>query len=510
MSLRLSSPAGRVLLTGSFGCAMTVLDTNVVGIILPTVARDLGATFSQIEWVVSSYVLCFAALLLPAGAIADRYGRKRVLLAGIALFALTSLACALAPAAPALYAARALQGVGAAFLLAPALAVVGHAFHEESQRERAWALWGGIMGLTMVLAPLIGGAVNTLLGWRWAFAVNLPACLLLAAAVWRHVPESRNPLPRPLDPLGILSSSSAVFLLTWTLITGPEHGWISVACVTRAVGGALLFTLFIAWERRCAHPMLELSLFRHSGFVAAVAAMFAYAASAQVMASLLPLFLQNARGLGAGQAGLAMLPFALAMLLLPQAGRVLGRWLSSSQMLALGLGVTALGNLLMMLAAQSEAHGWTVLGMAVLGSGGGLLNGQTQKAIMGNVPPERAGMASGISTTARFTGVLAGFAGLGAVLAETARHAMTAALATLDASAAAPAFIDRVLAGDLAQAAVLLPQHGAQAMQLARQAYGQGFAHAFAAAALLAAATTLLVLWSMRRVAGRQAVAGNA
>jgi Na+/melibiose symporter-like transporter len=256
--------------------------------------------------------------------------------------------------------------------------------------------------------------------------------------------------------------------------------------------------------------MLELSLFRHSGFVAAVAAMFAYAASAQVMASLLPLFLQNARGLGAGQAGLAMLPFALAMLLLPQAGRVLGRWLSSSQMLALGLGVTALGNLLMMLAAQSEAHGWTVLGMAVLGSGGGLLNGQTQKAIMGNVPPERAGMASGISTTARFTGVLAGFAGLGAVLAETARHAMTAALATLDASAAAPAFIDRVLAGDLAQAAVLLPQHGAQAMQLARQAYGQGFAHAFAAAALLAAATTLLVLWSMRRVAGRQAVAGNA
>jgi MFS family permease len=139
MSLRLSSPAGRVLLTGSFGCAMTVLDTNVVGIILPTVARELGATFSQIEWVVSSYVLCFAALLLPAGAIADRYGRKRVLLVGIALFALTSLACALAPTAPALYAARALQGVGAAFLLAPALAVIGHAFHDESQRERAWA-----------------------------------------------------------------------------------------------------------------------------------------------------------------------------------------------------------------------------------------------------------------------------------------------------------------------------------------------------------------------------------
>ena len=137
-----SSTAGRILLTGSLGCAMTVLDTNVVGIILPTVARELQASFSEVEWVVSSYVLCFAALLLPAGALADRYGRKRVLRGGLALFALASLLCALAPTAQALYAARALQGVGAALLLAPSLAVIGHAFHDESERARAWAVWG--------------------------------------------------------------------------------------------------------------------------------------------------------------------------------------------------------------------------------------------------------------------------------------------------------------------------------------------------------------------------------
>jgi EmrB/QacA subfamily drug resistance transporter len=494
-----STAAGRVLLTGSLGCAMTVLDTNVVGIILPTVARELGASFADIEWVVSTYVLCFAALLLPAGSVADRYGRKRVFLCGIGLFALASLACAWAPSAQALYAARAAQGVGAAFLLAPALAVIGHAFHDEAERAHAWAVWGGIMGLTMVLSPLIGGAINAALGWRWAFAVNLPVCLLLAAAVLRHIPESKNPAPRPLDAPGILSFSSAVFMLTWALITGPEQGWSSVVCVARAVGGALLFALFIAIERRRAHPMLELSLFGSAGFVAAVAAMFAYAASAQVMASLLPQFLQNARGLSAAQAGLAMLPFALAMLLLPQLGRRLGAHLRSPHILALGLCVTALGNLLMIWAARS-GDGWlTALGMAVLGSGGGLLNGETQKAIMGNVPRERAGMASGISTTSRFTGVLAGFAGLGAVLAEGARGAMLDALSPLAGRALAGEFAARAMAGDFDDAAQLYGAQGAGAVTLARRAYGLGFSHVFLAAALLALAAAAVVAWSLRR-----------
>ncbi len=495
-----STAAGRILLTGSLGCAMTVLDTNVVGIILPTVARELGASFSEIEWMVSSYVLCFAALLLPAGATADRFGRKRVLACGILFFAAASLACALAPSAQALYVARALQGVGAALLLAPALAVIGHAFHDEGERANAWAVWGGVMGLTMVLAPLVGGVINTLLGWRWAFAINLPVCAILGAAVWRHVPESRNPLPRPLDPLGILSFSSAIFLLTWALITGPEHGWTSVACVARVLGGALLFALFIGWQRRAVHPMLELGLFRRAGFVAAVAAMFAYAASAQVMASLLPLYLQNARGLDALHSGLAMLPFALAMLLLPQGGRRLGRYLSSPAILALGLGVTALGNLLMVLAAGAASPLWTVLGMAVLGSGGGLLNGETQKAIMGNVPRERAGMASGISTTARFTGVLAGFAGLGAVLAEGASQAMAAALAAFDGDTLhVRRFVERAMAGDLGQAAQLYPEQQNSVVVLARHAYAQGFSHAFAVAALLALLAVAVVVWAIRR-----------
>lgn len=496
-----SNAAGRILLSGSLGCAMTVLDTNVVGIVLPAIARELGASFAEIEWVVSAYVLCFAALLLPAGSIADRYGRKRIFLCGIVAFALTSLACALAPSAQALYVARAAQGISAAFLLAPALAIVGHAFHDEAARAHAWAVWGGIMGLAMVLSPLAGGAINTLLGWRWAFAINVPICLLLALAVLRHIPESRNPSVRPLDLPGILSFSSAIFMLTWALITGPERGWSSLVFAVRAAGGVFLFAAFVVIQRKRVHPMLDLSLFRSAGFIGAVAAMFAYAASAQVMASLLPLFLQNAGGMSAGAAGLAMLPFALAMLLLPQLGRRLARTWSSARILVLGLCTVALGNLLMTLAAHAHSSAFIAIGMAVLGSGGGLLNGETQKAIMGNVPRERAGMASGISTTSRFTGVLAGFTGLGAVLAEGARHAMTAALAGIDINGAhAPAFIARAMAGDFDGAAQLYPQQREAAAAIARHAYGAGFSHVFAAAALLALCAAGIVAWSVRRV----------
>jgi len=265
-----------LLLTASFGCAVPVLATTVVGIVLPTIARDLNASFADIEWVISAYVLCFASLLLPAGSIADRFGRKRVFIIGITLFALSSLACGMAPTAQALYVARALQGVGAAFQLAPALAIIGHAFHGENERARAWAIWGGIMGLTMVVSPLIGGVINAYLGWRWAFNINVPICAALAIAVLKIVEESRDPTPRTLDFPGIALFAAAMFGVTWALILGPERGWTHEAVVLRGLAGVALFALFAIVERRRAHPMLDLTLFRAWPFVGAIVAMFAY------------------------------------------------------------------------------------------------------------------------------------------------------------------------------------------------------------------------------------------
>jgi EmrB/QacA subfamily drug resistance transporter len=503
MTATLTAPAIRkgapVLLTASAGCAMTVLDTNVVGIVLPTIARDLRASFAEVEWVVGAYVLCFAALLLPAGSIADRYGRRRVFLFGIALFALASLACGLAPSAACLYITRAAQGIGAAFLLAPALAVIGHAFHEAHARDRAWAVWGGIMGLTMVVSPLIGGAINSALGWRWAFHINIPICAVLAAAVLGLVDESRDPTPRILDFPGIALFSSAMFCVTWALILAPAHGWTSSAVLLSGAGGLALFALFARIERRQPHPMLDLQLFAAWPFVGAVVAMFAYAGSAQVMASLLPLLLQNGRGHGALGAGAGMLPFALAMLIFPQVGRRLSPYLGSARILALGLGIVALGNLAMMYAARQQGEMALVLGMATLGAGGGLLNGETQKAIMGTVPRHRAGMASGISTTARFSGILLGFAGLGAVLAGGARSALEQAMPAAHLRIE-PAVVDSIVAGDLERAVAAYPGNLAPAVAaIARHSYSMGFSCAFLAAAAVAATSTAIVLLTMRR-----------
>ncbi len=494
-----------VLLTGSAGCAMTVLDTNITAVVLPSVARDLAASFADVEWVVSAYVLCFAALLLPAGSVADRVGRRRTFLVGIGIFALASLLCGAAPSAAALYGARALQGVGAAFLLASALAIIGHAYHDEAERGRAWAIWGAIMGLTMVVSPILGGIITHLLGWRWAFYINVPICLALAAAVFAFVEESRDAAARRLDPAGIVLFSAAMFGLTGALIAAPAQGWGSPATLLRLGGGLAALAAFLAAETRQARPMLDLSLFRTPPFIGAVLAMFAYAAAAQVMASLLPLFLQNGLGDAPMQAGFAMLPFAVAMLILPQVGRRLGRFLMPRHILVLGLAVTALGDLLTGWAALGRWWPGIVAGMVVLGSGGGLLNGETQKAIMGAVPRDRAGMASGISTTARFSGILLGFTVLNAVLAAIARAALTAGSCPGPGCAPARRFADAVIAGDTAAAFDPLPDAArAGSVQMAQAGYAHGFSAALLTAAVVAGIAAALVGMLMRpRRAGR-------
>ncbi|MDF0490109.1 MFS transporter [Sphingomonas sp. H39-1-10] len=491
-----------VLLTASTGCAMTVLDTNVVGIVLPTIARDLGASFADIEWVIGSYVLCFASLLLPAGSIADRFGRRRVFFAGVVFFAVASILCGIATTALGLSVARALQGVGAAFLLAPALAIIGHSFHGEAERSRAWAIWGGMMGLTMALSPIIGGVIANLLGWRWAFFINAPICIALCTAVVLLIEESRDPDAGKPDPAGIALFALSMFFLTAALIYGQEHGWGAPVTLIGFALGICGFALFVAVERAQVRPMLDLQLFRRPAFIGAVLAMFAYAGSAQVMASLLPQFLQNGMGRGPLEAGFAMLPFALAMLAFPYVGRKLGRRLVSRQVLVLGLLVVAAGNALTSWGASLGQSMIVMVGMLILGAGGGLLNGETQKAIMGVAPRDRAGMASGISTTSRFSGILLAFALLSGILSTATRGHLTASACRSGAGCTIDRrFADAVVSGDLPQALAGLTGTARElAIAQAQLAYRAGFSTALIAAAIGAAIAAILVGRLMREV----------
>lgn len=483
---------------------MSLVDTNIVAIAIPAIARELNADASDTQWVISAFFLSFAAMLLPAGAIADRLGRRRMFLCGLAGLAAASLSGGLAPTTDWLHLSRGAQGAATAFVLAPALAIIGHRFHAGTERNRAWTIWGGVMGATMVTAPIAGGIIIELFGWRWAFFINLPICALLAAATLAYAQESRDPTRGRLDPLGILLFAGAMLGLTSGLITGQTQGWASTATLLGFGLGALSLIGFVIAEWLQAHAMLDLQLFRSRQFNGAVWAMFAYAATAQVMASLFPIFLQNGGGLSPTATGFAMLPFAFAMLAFPYLGSMLGRRLTSPSILAFGLAVVAAGNAV---AAWGAVSGnWLVLlpGMFVIGAGAGLLNGETQKAIMMTIPRERVGMASGISTTARFSGIVIGFALLNAVLTNSARSVA----ADLDCAAghacgSGRSFADAVIAGDLSIATSGMPAHDiARVLPLARILYSDAFSAALLAAALLAALSAVLV-WALMRTASR-------
>jgi EmrB/QacA subfamily drug resistance transporter len=490
------------LLTASGVCALIVLDTNIVAVTLPSIARDLGAGFADIEWVVSAYMLAFAALLLPAGSLADRFGRKKMLMTGLVVFILASLGCGAAPNILWLDIARTVKGVGAALLLTSALATIGHVFHDEAERAKAWAFWGACMGVAMTAAPTVGGLIAELVGWRWIFYLNLPVGLVLLGMVMRNIEESRNEQSARLDPWGSLFFSASLLCLIWGLIEANRIGWDNPLTFTRLMGGAALMALFVVVERLQKRPMVDLQLFRHPRFIGALLGMFAYAGCAQVMMTLLPFYLQNGLGFSAIHAGLGMLPFAITMLLLPRLGPTLARRLSPAAMMALGLILVSAGNLLCAWATHLGGYPALAIAMAVTGAGAGLLNGDTQKNIMACVPRERTGMASGMSTTMRFSAIMLAIGVYGALLAS---HTLKSLNLQLQGSASgwvdkAGYIASRVVAGDMSAALQSLDASARLVVQpLAQQAFVDGFGSVLSVAGCVGLVAAALVGTLMRR-----------
>jgi len=389
-------------------------------------------------------------------------------------------------------------------LVTSALAVIANTFHEGPERVRAWAVWGTCMGLATTVAPLVGGVITQWLGWRWIFLLNLPVCTVLIVCAWRAIEDSRNPEAGPIDVAGSALFGVGLAVAIWALIEAPSAGWASGATGAKLSAAALLFAAFIQLQRVRRHAMVDLTLFRQPRFVAAVLAMFGYAACAQVMMTFLPLYLQNAFGLPAIAAGVGMLPFALAMVVGPYVGSALSRRLSAMALLSTGLLLIGAGNFLTALVAGEARYGLVAIGMVVTGLGAGVLNGDTQKAIMACVPPNRTGMASGISTTTRFTAIVTSVGVLGAVLAARTQTAFFARpeLTSAVRSALDAGFLSRVLAGDAAAASAHLPPSISAPLAAAAHA---SFASGFAAALYVAAATAAVIALAVRWLSGRDA-----
>ncbi|WP_429440457.1 MFS transporter [Paraburkholderia youngii] len=489
--------AGSVLATAAATCALIVLDTNVVAVSLPSIARSFHAGFADVEWVVSAYMVSFASCLLPMGGLADRYGRKNTMLLGLLMFAIASLGCGLAPSVMFLNFSRVAKGFGAAMLLTSALAVIAHAFPTPRERVRAWAIWGMTMGIATTIAPLFGGLIAQWVGWRWIFLLNLPVCVVLIFCTRRVVTNSRNPHARRIDFAGSLFFGIGLACGIWALIGAQDDGWRSAATEARLAGCVLLLAGFVAIERRVGSAVIDLALFRQARFVAAVLGMFGYAACAQVMMTFLPLYLQNAFGWTPICAGLGMLPFALSMIVGPWLGARIGRHATGpTSILSAGLALVGVGNLLTAIAVKSGAYSWVAFGMIVTGLGAGVLNGDTQKAIVACVPPNRSGMASGISTTTRFTAIVTSIGVLGAVLASRARSAIDAAMTchTSGKACVDAQFMSDLLAGDISHALARLAPDLQPAMRsIAPAGFASGFASALSVAGVLALSISVAI-----------------
>jgi EmrB/QacA subfamily drug resistance transporter len=483
-----------VLLTTSLVSSLIMLDSNIVAVALPAIGRSLKSTFTELEWVVSAYLLSYAVLLLAAGAYADLKGRRKTMVIGLLLFALSSAACGVATTAFFLNLSRAIQGVGGAMLLTSTLAIITHTF-TGPERVRAFAIWGACLGIALTVGPVLGGLITSLFGWRWVFLINVPACAGLVAATFAFINESHDPEARQLDIPGVLAFSPGLFLLVWALIDGNEVGWSSRPILIRMIGALFFFGTFALVEIRQERPMVDFALFRHSTFLGGVFAMIGYGAAAQVMVFYLPLFLQNAYGFGPLGAGIAMGPFALPMVLTPRFTSGIARNISGRAILTLGLLVTFAGNILFWVIARThQPYLAFAFAMLVAGMGAGLLNGETVKVLGGAVPVERAGMASGISSTTRFIGILFGVAGLGAVMSTVTRDefmisARSIGLDPMASSLAAKHAISGDLTGLLHAATPSLEQ---QLRAAGLSAYSKGFAEAALLAAAVAAIMSIL------------------
>jgi EmrB/QacA subfamily drug resistance transporter len=479
-----------VLLCVSVPSFMINLDANIVAVSLSSIAHSLHADFAAIEWVISAYTLAFATLLMPAGALADRFGRKRMLVIGLAVFTVASGICGAANTTATLNWARALQGVGAALQLSAALAILSHGFRGR-EGASAFAFWGSVIGVAIMLGPVAGGLITELLGWQWAFYVNLPVGAVMIGLTLYAVTESKDPNAMRVDLAGVLTLSGALGLITLALISGNRAGWLSGSIVTEFACAAALLLAFIVVETMQDRPMVDLKYFTSRTYLGANVAGVAYAVAFLTMLTFLPFYFQSALGYSPLSAGLLMLPLAVPLFVVPRIVVLyLDHRFSGRTLLVIGLALVSTGLLLTGLRIGFLRYIPVFETMVVASVGAGILNGQIAKVSMTVIPVERAGMASGVSGTMRFSGIVVGFAALGAILFQRIEANVGRALPTL-ATQDKLAVTRSIANGNLHLAVPLIEAHGGVA-SIATESLGYGYEGVLLAAGIVALIATVL------------------
>jgi EmrB/QacA subfamily drug resistance transporter len=393
---------------------MLLLDITVVNVALPDIQRELNASLSSLQWVVDAYSLMLAAILLTAGSLGDRLGRRRIFTIGFGIFTFASFLCGISGEPTLLNLARGLQGVGGAGMFATSLALIGQEFHGKD-RATAFGVWGATIGGAVAIGPLVGGVITENFGWEWIFFVNVPIGLVAIALTERKLVNVAAQDPQRVDFPGLVTFSLALFFLIFGLIRGNPEGWSSTGIVASLSAAVVLLAAFIAIEARSTHPMLDLSLFRKPAFNGVSAVAFGLSGGMFAMFLYLTIYMQGVLGFSPLEAGLRFLPLTvLSFIASPIAGSLSHR-IPIRILLGLGLATVGVGLLLMHgVDADSE---WTALlaGFLIAGIGIGITNPGIGQAAIAVVPVEKAGMGSGINTTFRQVGIATGVASLGAV-----------------------------------------------------------------------------------------------
>jgi EmrB/QacA subfamily drug resistance transporter len=397
------------------GSFMLLLDVTIVTVALPDMAADLQASFSSLQWVLDVYALVLAALLLGAGSLADIVGRRRAYVVGLVLFALGSLACGLAPTAGVLITARGLQGIGGALMFATTTAML-NATYSGRDRGVAFGVWGAVNGAGSALGPLVGGLLTEHAGWRWIFLVNLPVSVLTVALTLAVCAETRR--PARVDVPGILAFTVFAGALTYALILAGSGWTLSVWLFVALALVALV--VFVAIERRVAHPLLDLGLFRSASFSVTIVAGLVLMAAAFAMLAYTSVWMQGVLGLSPIEAGVALLPMAVCSFLVSAiAGRAL-QGVSPRWTVGIGLVLIGVGSALQGLVDGGSTAWVLVPGLAVVGIGVGLAIPTLTAAAMSAAPPQLGGMVAGTLNTARQLGYALGVAVLGLVFSHSA------------------------------------------------------------------------------------------